>query len=117
MPHAPIDVDTLRGALGEHTPTMLTPGSPALPLPSGSTVTLEPGGQVELASPPLPDLATLVHATRADSGMLHRLFARAGLRAEPAPPIRCVPGRILESPRYRAMEQVFDRFAPTAAAR
>ncbi len=111
--HAPIDVDTLRGALGEHTPTMLTPGSPALPLPSGSTVTLEPGGQVELASQPLPDLATLVHATRADIGVLHGLLAGAGLRAQPraADPLR-PPRRILESPRYRAMEQVFDRFGP-----
>jgi glutamate--cysteine ligase len=110
---APIDAGVLRSALGDHTPTMLNPDSPALALPSGSVITLEPGGQVELASPPLPDLAALVHAARSDIGVLHGLLAGAGLRAQPraADPVR-PPVRILDLPRYRAMEQVFDRFGP-----
>lgn len=50
----------LTTALGPHTPSSLDPSSPAQPLPSGSTVTVEPGGQIELASPPSPDLASLL---------------------------------------------------------
>ena len=112
-PHAPVDVEQLLKALGDHTPTTLDPASPALPLPAGSTVTLEPGGQVELASPPLPDLSSLLRTARADAGVLHRMLAAAGLQAQPraADPVR-PPVRILDVPRYRAMEQVFDRFGP-----
>jgi glutamate--cysteine ligase len=112
-PHAALDAEVLRAALGDHTPTTLDPASPALPLPSGSTVTVEPGGQVELASPPLPDLGSLLRTTRADVGVLHRMLAATGLRAQPraADPAR-PPVRILDVPRYRAMEQVFDRFGP-----
>src|SRR5215212_7849546 len=53
-PMAPPDVMVLATALGPHAPPTLSPDSPALPLPHGSTVTVEPGGQVEIASPPLP---------------------------------------------------------------
>ena len=112
-PHAPMDVEQLVKALGEHTPTTIDPASPALPLPAGSTITLEPGGQVELASLPLPDLSSLLRTTRADAGVLHRMLDAAGLQAQPraADPDR-PPVRILDLPRYRAMEQVFDRFGP-----
>jgi glutamate--cysteine ligase len=112
-PHSQVDVQMLGAALGEHTPTTLNPASPALPLPGGSMITLEPGGQVELASPPLPDLSSLLQTVRADAGVLHRMLATAGLQAQPraADPLR-PPVRILDIPRYRAMEQVFDRFGP-----
>lgn len=112
-PHAPVDVERLAAALGDHSPTSLVPASPARPLPAGSTITLEPGGQVELASPPLPDLDALLRTTRADARHLHTLLAAAGLRAQPraADPVRA-PVRVLDLPRYRAMEQVFDRYGP-----
>src|SRR5882762_5797060 len=51
-----LDSAVLTAALGPHTPISLDPLSPALPLPLGSTVTVEPGGQVELASQPFADL-------------------------------------------------------------
>lgn len=110
---APIDAATLAAALGPHSPTTLDPSSPALPLPGGSAVTVEPGGQVEIASTPLPDLAQLLQTTRADTEVLHGLLGSAGLRpqsraADPSRP----PTRILDIPRYRAMEQAFDRFGP-----
>ncbi len=112
-PHHPIDVATLISALGPHAPHSLDPSSPALLLPAGSTITVEPGGQVELASPPLPDLARLTAVVRADAGALHHLLAHYGLHPEPraADPLR-PPSRLLQVPRYRAMEESFDRVGP-----
>ncbi len=104
---------TLAAALGRHCPVALDPSSPADPLPGGSLVTVEPGGQIELASPPLPDLAGLLDTASADADALHHRIAAAGLAVEgraaaPEGP----PHRILELPRYRAMEQSFDRIGP-----
>ncbi|WP_308259428.1 ergothioneine biosynthesis glutamate--cysteine ligase EgtA [Pseudonocardia sp. H11422] len=112
-PAAPVDLPALIAALGPHIPTALDPSSPALPLPAGSTVTVEPGGQVELASPPMPGLGALVPAAQSDADELHRLLASHGMRPQPraADPIR-PPRRVLELPRYRAMEQSFDRIGP-----
>ena len=62
-------------------PASLDPRSPADALPGGSLVTVEPGGQVELASPPLPALAGLVRTAVADAAELHRL-TRRGLAVE-----------------------------------
>jgi glutamate--cysteine ligase len=109
-PDRPVDAATLIAALGPHVPTSLDPGSPALPLPDGSDVTVEPGGQIEIASPPLPDLAGLLHIAGCDADALHGLLAAHGLRPEPraSDPLR-PPRRILDLPRYRAMEQAFDR--------
>jgi glutamate--cysteine ligase len=104
---------TLAAALGRHCPVALDPMSPADPLPGGSLVTVEPGGQIELASPPLPDLTGLLATTVADADVLHRRTAAAGLVVEDraAAPDR-PPRRLLELPRYRAMEQSFDRIGP-----
>ena len=112
-PHLPPDVAALVAALGPHTPTTLDPSSPALPLPAGSDVTVEPGGQIELASPPLPGLGGLLQAVRSDTDVLHRLLAAQGLQPQSraADPLR-PPTRLLDVPRYRAMEQVFDRVGP-----
>jgi glutamate--cysteine ligase len=109
-PAAPPDVSTLVAALGPHTPRSLDPSSPARPLPSGSTITIEPGGQVELASPPLPDLTALLQAVRADADTLHRMLAAHGLRPlrRATDPFR-PPQRVLRLPRYDAMERSFDR--------
>lgn len=103
----------LRSALGPHCPTSLDAASPALPLPGGSTVTVEPGGQLELASPPFPRLPDLLEATLADADVLLGLAAAGGLtverRAASSVP---APVRLLDLPRYVAMEQAFDRIGP-----
>jgi glutamate--cysteine ligase len=112
-PAAPLEAPLLRTALGPHAPTSLDPRSAARPLPAGSTVTVEPGGQVELASPPLPSLGALVRTVEADAAALHRRLAAHHLAVSPraADPVR-PPRRLLDLPRYRAMERCFDRFGP-----
>jgi glutamate--cysteine ligase len=109
----PPDLPTLLAALGPHAPASVVPGSPAAPLPRGSLVTVEPGGQVEVASPPLADLRTLVSAVEADTAELQGRLAAHGLAVEPrsADPFRPAQ-RVLDLPRYRAMERVFDRQGP-----
>ena len=108
-----LTASTLAAALGRHCPVALDPSSPADPLPGGSLVTVEPGGQIELASPPLPDLAGLLTTAVADADELHRLIAAAGLAVESrAAAVDRPPQRLLDAPRYRAMEQSFDRIGP-----
>jgi glutamate--cysteine ligase len=109
----PLDLPTLASALGPHAPITVDPRSPALPLPSGSLVTVEPGGQVELASPPLPDLDSLFEHVESDTAALHarlreqQLYPRSSA-ADAHHPAR----RLLGIPRYCAMEAAFDRFGP-----
>ncbi|WP_420809055.1 glutamate-cysteine ligase family protein [Amycolatopsis suaedae] len=102
--------DHLAAALGPHTPRTLAPDSPALPLPAGSTVTLEPGGQVELSTPPRSSLTELITAVSADRAHLAGLLAESGLRlGDAALDAHRPPTRLLATPRYAAMER---RFAP-----
>ena len=106
-PAAPLDPRTLRTALGPYAPTSLDPGSPARALPGGSLVTVEPGGQVELASPPLAPFGTLVRTVVADSTVLHdRLAATASPSLRP-PQTRCGP---------RAASSTFPATAPWSTA-
>ncbi len=82
------------------------------PLPGGSRLTFEPGGQVELSSPPLP----LVHAcdvTARDAASLGAVLADAGIALvavglEPGPR----RPRAVLTPRYDAMEAYFDTRGP-----
>jgi glutamate--cysteine ligase len=112
-PAAPLDLAVLRSALGPHAPPSLHPSSPGRALPARSTVTVEPGGQVELASPPLAPFGALVRTVAADAGYLHRRLEAHGLAVSPlaADPLR-PPRRVLDLPRYRAMEHRFDRVGP-----
>jgi glutamate--cysteine ligase len=102
------------------------PSSPVVPelvgeagaeLPAGSRLTFEPGGQVELSSPPLRGIGPACAAIAADAAALtDRLCERGigliglGLDPGPATRARCVSG-----PRYEAMEAYFD--AQCAAGR
>ncbi|OJY39147.1 ergothioneine biosynthesis glutamate--cysteine ligase EgtA [Pseudonocardia sp. 73-21] len=109
-PGRPVTLASLAAALGPHTPRSLDPASPARPLPAGSEITVEPGGQIEIASPPLPGLPDLVGATVSDAEVLHGLLAAHGLHPESrAADASRPPVRLLDLPRYRAMEQAFDR--------
>ena len=78
------------------------------PLPGGSVVTFEPGGQIELSSPPL-SLARACMVAARDAALLGEAFAASGvalvaLGLEPGPRRE----RAVRSPRYDAMEAYFD---------
>ncbi|MDQ4085560.1 MAG: glutamate-cysteine ligase family protein [Actinomycetota bacterium] len=115
-PTRPLDMPTLRRALGPHAPATLSsqpaPGAPA-PLCQGSTVTVEPGGQVELSTAPQASVAALLHAAARDSDQLGDLLDAAGLvRGEQAVDAHRPPTRLLQTPRYTTMQSVFDRLGP-----
>ncbi len=87
------------------------------PLPGGSLVTVEPGGQLELSSQPFAgpaaavaalaaDLAATVAALSADDLVL------TGLGADPLRP----PVRLVRTPRYDVMEAHFASGGPVAGA-
>ena len=103
-----------RGVFGEdpHGPELPTSSAASL-LPSGAPLTTEPGGQLELSSLPADSLAELVRVTRADLAALRAALAAhglelAGIGLDPLRP----PRRILDLPRYAAMEAFFDYGGP-----
>ncbi|RMI35686.1 ergothioneine biosynthesis glutamate--cysteine ligase EgtA [Nocardia stercoris] len=110
--HRP-ELAALVDALGPYAPQNIAPGSPGLPLPGGSRVTLEPGGQVELSSAPFASAGELCTRLRADTAALRDLLATGSIRlhAAAADPHR-PPRRILDLPRYRAMEERFAGIGP-----
>ncbi|MFN2606904.1 MAG: glutamate-cysteine ligase family protein [Acidimicrobiales bacterium] len=104
-PTAPVDPATLRSALAA-----------AGPLPGASAITFEPGGQLELSTPPLRSAGRACEAAAADLAVVGRVAAGApggpirlvGLGADPDRP----PRRVVRSPRYDAMEAHFDAAGP-----
>ena len=82
-------------------------------LPGAGLLTLEPGGQVELSTAPAPSLADCIAAASGDLAVLREAFAAAGLTltGRGADPVR-EPVRLLNTPRYAAMERYFDRGGP-----
>lgn len=83
------------------------------PLPAGSTVTVEPGGQVELATQPFDPWWNAMAALRVDGAVVRQRLAAAGIVVVGAglDPFR-VPARTLSLPRYDAMETYFDGWGP-----
>ncbi|WP_380174486.1 glutamate-cysteine ligase family protein [Kineococcus sp. DHX-1] len=76
--------------------------------PAGSRLTLEPGGQVELSTPP-GDLVPTVAGLERDAAAVDALLATDGLvaLATGLDPVRA-PARVHPGSRYRAMEAHFD---------
>ena len=79
-------------------------------LPGAGLLTFEPGGQVELSTAPAKDLSECVAAASGDLAVLHEAFGDAGLvlTGHGIDPLRR-PNRVLDLPRYAAMEEYFDR--------
>ncbi len=84
-----------------------------LELPGCSSITFEPGGQVELSSPPDRTVADACDRLAADADVLLAALTSAGIEAVAAgnDPHR-LPVRTLEHPRYAAMEAYFDQEGP-----
>ena len=81
--------------------------------PSGASLTVEPGGQLELSSAPAATLGELIEVTERDLVTLRDAAAAVGLELcgyglDPFRP----PRRLLDLPRYAAMEKFFDREGP-----
>lgn len=88
--------------------TVLRACSRATPFPGGSSLSFEPGGQVELSTQPLP-LFEACAALARDAEVLGAALARdgvalVGLGLEPGPQ----RARAVFDPRYDAMEAYFD---------
>ncbi|MGH3888928.1 MAG: ergothioneine biosynthesis glutamate--cysteine ligase EgtA [Pseudonocardiaceae bacterium] len=116
-PHLPLQARHLAEALGPHVPQYLVPDSSETPLPHGSTVTIEPGGQLEISSPPRASLTELIATVEGDTAALTDLLDPAGLvltgsGSDPHRPSR----RLIDIPRYAAMETAFDRIGPMGRA-
>jgi glutamate--cysteine ligase len=112
-PDAPLDAGHVRQALGRHAPATLGGRSadPPLPLPAGGLLTTEPGGQLEISSAPADSPAALHTAVTADIDHLTGLLDAAGLRlGEHGIDPHRKPRRLLDTPRYAAMEHVFDAY-------
>ncbi len=79
-----------------------------LELPHQSRITMEPGGQVELSTPPAGDVCAAVQALAADDAVLRDALADAGLGllATGTDPMRG-PVRINPGDRYGAMATYF----------
>jgi len=78
------------------------------PLPGGSAVTWEPGGQLELSTPPAADVGGACVSLAADLAAVRPLAEDAGVELagigiDPQRP----PHRVVDTPRYEAMETFF----------
>ncbi|MEN3584272.1 ergothioneine biosynthesis glutamate--cysteine ligase EgtA [Streptomyces sp. ZYX-F-203] len=86
-------------------------------LPLRSALTVEPGGQLELSSPPATSLMRCVDAVSADLAAVRASLrtdglALVGLGHDPWHS----PRRVLRRPRYDAMETCLDRTGPAGRA-
>ncbi len=104
-PALPVDQRRVAAALAR----LDEPGA----LPGRGRLTTEPGGQVELSSAPASGLGGCVAAARSDLSAVRQAIAPAGLSlaGHGLDPLR-PPRRVLNLPRYVAMEEFFDRSGP-----
>ncbi|MER6303723.1 ergothioneine biosynthesis glutamate--cysteine ligase EgtA [Kitasatospora sp. NPDC001539] len=109
-PSQPVRPELIRTALE----SLPLGGPDGTSLPSGSRLTLEPGGQVELSSPPATGLTACVDGTRRDLAALRAAFAAQGLRltGTGTDPLDRPRRMVLDHPRYLAMERFFDSAGP-----
>ncbi|WP_234532268.1 ergothioneine biosynthesis glutamate--cysteine ligase EgtA [Streptomyces shenzhenensis] len=82
-------------------------------VPLGSTLTVEPGGQLELSSPPAASLTECAGTVSADLDAVRKVLADQDLQLVGAghDPWHA-PRRFLREPRYDAMETCLDRTGP-----
>lgn len=104
-PALPVDQRTLAAIRAD----VGAPGA----LPGGGRLTVEPGGQLELSSAPGTGLADCLASAFLDLAALRQAVARQGLVLAGCALDPCrQPRRVLDEPRYAAMEEFFDRSGP-----
>jgi glutamate--cysteine ligase len=86
---------------------------PAEPLPAGSRLSFEPGGQLELSTKPQPSFDEACRATAADLDRVRHILRTEGIELvglghDPTRPEL----RVNDDPRYEAMEAYFDLWGP-----
>ncbi len=110
-PALPVSAKRTFPAVADLTAPAVLPDPAALP--SGSMLTTEPGGQLELSSAPADSLSECITAVRREMTTLRDAVDRAGLHLQGYgyDPLRA-PHRVLDLPRYAAMEEFFDRSGP-----
>lgn len=91
-------------------------GTPRLQLPDGSTVTYEPGGQIELSSAPEPSASLLVQRLRSTLAAMECAMSARGVQLiaagiDPLNAIDATPLRF-DVPRYRRMDDYFATIGP-----
>lgn len=108
-PGSPVDPDRVAAALA-----VLPDSADGPVLPAGSRLTREPGGQVELSSPPAADPARCAAGLSADQAVLRAALAAEGLRltGSGTDPMDRERRMLADHPRYRAMGRYFDRGGP-----
>ncbi|MEU6486082.1 ergothioneine biosynthesis glutamate--cysteine ligase EgtA [Streptomyces sp. NPDC046887] len=106
-PYRPVSHDRLRAAVAR-----------LRTLPLASPLTLEPGGQLELSSPPAASLMECVTTVSADLRAVRAALRTAGLTLTGAgtDPYLTSRDRLLREPRYDAMEACLDRSGPAGRA-
>jgi glutamate--cysteine ligase len=86
-------------------------GTPCFSLPSGGTLTFEPGGQLEYSSPPCSSAASLLWLLRSVVLPLQAAAAAEGIELltygiDPSNPIECAP-LLVHAKRYSRMAEYF----------
>ena len=102
----PVDDRSRRVALADLEPVL---GRLEGGLPCGSRLTVEPGGQVEISTVPFDAVADAIDAARTDAAALRTTMADHGIDMVASGLDRHrLPQRILDTGRYRAMQEYFD---------
>jgi len=110
LPAAP----TVGVELESFTEPAIRPGDlPAPAMPGGSRVTFEPGGQVELSAPPAATVGAACGSVAADLATLDEAFSHVGVRLLQQGTSPRQRPRLVDGPRYRAMEAYFDASWPS----
>lgn len=81
-------------------------------LPAGSRLTFEPGGQIELSSLPMPSVGRACEAVAADLAALRDVLSPLGVELVQTGLAPVHRPRMVDGPRYRAMEAYFDSAWP-----
>jgi glutamate--cysteine ligase len=104
-PMSPVPFERVRAIVDR----LKRPGS----MPGAGLLTLEPGGQVELSTAPADNLTDCIAVASDDMRVLREAFGAEGLvlAGHGLDPHR-IPSRVLDLPRYAAMEKYFDRRGP-----